>query len=217
MTRNFKVAMLPLSLAAVVVLLAGCQQKIVLTASDYEPGKVVVQVKQGDVIQWNGVVPIFQGPAPCTLSNQKCTVNVPDGSFLYTCKGCTDPEVVVGPTTTMPQTLAAKLGASAVQFPVSLWCNSNQVTLTPPTLQPNVSAGTSIQVDWVLTGSGNQKITAAAITPSGTNPVPCTVGTSPPYICSFNAPSSGTTYTYTASSSAGTCVGATAANGSIQF
>jgi hypothetical protein len=78
------------------------------------------------------------------------------------------------------------------------------------------TAGTSIQVIWVLTGTGNQKITTATVTPSGASPVPCQIG-NPPYSCMFNAPNPGTAYTYSAVSVAGACVGAAAANGTIQF
>ena len=217
---TMKRSLLLWSIPVLVSLQSGCHNTITLTASPDEPGKVVVFAQRDDIIQWKGVTPSFLGPAPCTVSNGKCSVAVDDGSYLYGCNGCTDPEVVVGPNSELSgqggQGPKPTVAPGAIPEYVSLWCNNNQVSLTPNPLPVTATAGTSIQVIWVLTGTGNQKITTATVTPSGASPVPCQIG-NPPYSCTFNAPNPGTAYTYSAVSVAGACVGAAAANGTIQF
>ena len=214
--RTSKAWILTTGLVLGAVVLCGCHNTIQLIGSPDQPGKVVVYPQQGDIIKWNGVTPNFLGPAPCTPdANGKCTVNVPDGSYLYDCGGCTDPEIVVGPQSGGP--LRGRMAAAAALTTpdvVSLWCNNSQVTLTPAASPFTAHAGDTLELLWVNTGTGSQKISDPVVTPGQPTPVPCTekqIGAPPNNHCTFIAPAAATTYNYTAKSAGGACGGTSAA------
>ena len=217
--RTRKLWLLTTGLAIGTALQCGCQNTIYLTASPDQPGKVVLNPRQKDVIQWTGLTPSFLGPTPCSSdpSNGTCTVNVPDGSYLYNCQGCIDPEVVVGPGSGPRHPLAVAVAATATPQSVSLWCNNNQVSLAPAAAPFTAHSGDTLEVFWVDTGTGGQKISDPQITPSTPTPVPCTeaqIGAPPNNHCTFTAPAATTTYNYTAKSAGGSC-NATSAAGTI--
>jgi hypothetical protein len=218
--RTQKLWLLTMSLVIGALLMCGCQKTTYyVTASPNQPGKVVLNPRQNDVIQWAGVTPNFLGPSPCSAdpSNGTCTVNVSEGSYLYSCAGCVDPEVVVGPGSGSKLSPPQAHATTAVSESVSLWCNNNQVSLAPPAVPFTAHAGDSLEVVWVNTGSGNQKINDPAVTPSTPVPVPCMetqIGPPPNNYCTFTAPATTTTFNYTAKSAGGAC-GGTSASGTI--
>jgi hypothetical protein len=217
--RTQKLWLLSTGLAIGAALQCGCQNTIYVAASPDQPGKVVLNPRKNDVIQWMGVTPSFLGPTPCSEdpSNGKCTVNVADGSYLYGCQGCVDPEVLVGPGAGPKQTPALAVTTTATPVSVSLWCNNNQVSLAPFAVPFTAHAGDSLEVFWVDTGTGAQKINDPLVTPNTPTPVPCMetqIGAPPNNHCTFTAPATTTTYNYTAKSAGGSC-NATSAAGTI--
>jgi hypothetical protein len=216
--RTSKLCMLTTGLVLGAVIQCGCENTIPVTGSPDQPGKVVLNPKQGDIIEWTGVVPSFLGPLPCSggISNGQCKITVPDGSYLYQCTGCIDPEVVVGPQSGYHFRAVLAATRLSATDPVSMWCNSNQVNLAPNPATFTAHAGDSLEVVWIYTGTGNQKIPDPVVTPSQSNPVPCSessIGLPPDNHCTFTAPTASTTYNYTGASKGGSC--ATSAAGTI--
>jgi hypothetical protein len=216
--RTGRLWLLTASLVIATVLECGCQKTTYyVSASPDLPGKVVLSPRQNDVIQWSGLTPNFQGPTPCSENppSGKCTVSVPDGSYIYSCTGCVDPEVVVGPGSgSQLPTGPRRPTTAATSESIALWCDNSQVTLTPPPTPFVAQASQSVEVFWVDAGTGNQKINDPQVTPSTPMPVPCMetqIGAPPNNHCTFTAPATTTTYNYTAKSASGACGGTSAA------
>lgn len=218
--RTSKLWVLTTGLVFGAAMQCGCGNTISVIGSPDQPGKVVLNPSNGDTIQWTGITPSFLGPSPCSTdaSNGKCKVSVSDGSYLYSCNGCADPEVVVGPQSGNP---FRRLGATTVlatSDSVSLWCNNNQVSLAPAAAPFTAHAGDSLEVFWVNTGTGSQKIPDPQVTPGpSAPPISCkegSIGKPPDNHCTFTAPAATTTYYYTAKSAGGGC-NATSATGTV--
>ena len=222
--RKSKLWMLTMSLGVGAVVQCGCDDPLTtikMIPSPLQPGILILNPQQGQTIRWTGVTPIFSKPIPCDppdpSTNGVCKVKETSGIYLYHCANtaqCTDPEVVVGSDPGI-RSLLTTTPAPVAPNPISLYCDSNQVTLDPADVPIAAPSGTPIQVSWPATGNSSQKIGHPQVTFTGTTPpgppppLPaCSLGqngTTTYVTCNFNAPAANTQYQYTANSSAQEC------------
>jgi hypothetical protein len=189
--------------------------------------EVALYAKQGDNIAWTdqtgtGLTTVgFPLGSPCTttsdISHGKCTIGVPDPTSVYevpyTCKNCTDPEIIVGSNTGVFRGKRSTT-ATAPTALVGMACVNNNVSIYPPTVTiPHATVATGATVEW--TPKGVPPI-ASDWTVSGFTATICT--NNPPFnagnpTCTLiNTLSAGATATYTVSSAS---CNNTSANGTI--
>ena len=108
--------------------------------------KVILNPKNGDVVEFKGFEAKFHSPSPCSEKDKKlpkCTIQIEEkyGIYAYGCPTCKDPEMEVGDVIVVQGGGAAGGASIAAAATVDAWCSGGQ---TPKVQVEDYDSGTLI-------------------------------------------------------------------------